>query len=178
MNTRAILMSAFFMYVLAGIAKLILIFLPQTLANVISIYAFNKKKINDKNFWIATIISLAAIFWIRLLPVGFGIPSLLSMIVLIMLGVYFLKFPIRKTILGVFFVFIVTILLEIVTLKVATIIFGEGGFNQIMDNDLTYAFIGCPASILLLIISLLVYHLFTRHVKRSTDDGEVGETNS
>ena len=171
-------MYTFLSFFWVSIAQLFLISVPQNLANIVSIYAFNKKKISGKNFWAAMIISLAAIFWIRLLPVGFGSPSLLSMIVLIMLGVYFLKFPIRKTILGVFFVFIVTILLEIVTLKVATIIFGEGGFNQIMDNDLTYAFIGCPASILLLIISLLVYHLFTRHVKRSTDDGEVGETNS
>ncbi|MDD4699805.1 MAG: hypothetical protein PHV07_06045 [Oscillospiraceae bacterium] len=160
-------MSAFFMYVLAGIAKLILIFLPQTLANVISIYAFNKKKINDKNFWIAIIVSLSAIFCIRLLPISFGIPTVLCMVVLILFGVYLLKFSIYKTTLGVLFIFVVSALLELVTFKVITLIFGKGSLIDILDNGFTNALAGFPSSILLFVLALVAYSFITRHVESS-----------
>jgi len=162
-------MSAFFMYVLAGIAKLILISLPQTLANVISIYAFNKKKINDKNFWIATIITLAAIFCIRLLPISFGIPTVFCMVVLILLGVYLLKFSIYKTTLGVLFIFVVSALLELVTFKVITLIFEKGSLIDILDNGFTNALAGFPSSILLLVIALAIYWFSGKRVKSTSD---------
>jgi len=172
---RLFFMDAFSTAVLVSVTELLLVSLPQNLANIICLYAFNKKKIDVKNFWIAMLISLVAIFSIRQLPIGFGIPSLLSMVALIILGVYFLKFPIRRTILAVFFNAIVTLLLEIVTMKVITLIYGVDGFNKILDNDLTYAFSGCPESIVLVVVSFVVYYLFTRHIKRSSDDGETCE---
>jgi len=168
-------MSAFLTGVLTSLVALVLVYFPENLANIICMYAFSKKKIEAKNFWIATIISLVTIFWIRKLPIGFGIPTLLNMVLLIVLGVYFLKFPIRKTILAVFFIVIVTLLLEIVTMKVITLIYGVDGFNKIMDNDLTFAFAGCLGSLLFLVVSFVAYFLLTRNVKRSSDDGETCE---
>ena len=157
------------MYVLSGVVKLILISLPQNLAYIICIYAFNKKKIDGKNFWKAMIISMAAIFWIRLLPISYGVPTLICVVVLIILGVYLLKFPIYRTILSVLFVFIVSALLELVTFKVMTLYIGEDGLIKVLDNGFNCSLAGFPSSILLLVVTLIIYLLSTRHVK-CTDD--------
>lgn len=171
-------MNVFFAGVLVTVTEMFLVSLPQNSANIIFMYAFSKKKIEAKNFWMAMLISIAAIFWIRRLPISFGIPSILSMIFLIVLGVYFLKFPIRKTILAVFFSFIFTALIEIADMKTLTAILGESRFNEIMNNNLTYTLAGIPASLFLLAISSVVYLLFKRQNIRSTDNGKTSEANS
>ena len=158
-------MQITFMLVLSVIAKLVLISVPQTLANIIFIYAFNEKKIGGKNFWIAVTVSLAAIFVIRLLPVCFGIPTLLCMAFLIILGVYFLKLSVYRTTIGVLVITVAFALLESFTFTVMTSIFGEDGFIKIMDNDFTRSLVGFPSSILLLVITLIIYLLLTSHEK-------------
>ncbi|MDD4699804.1 MAG: hypothetical protein PHV07_06040 [Oscillospiraceae bacterium] len=82
-------MSIFLSKVLVSLAQLFINSLPQNLAYIIGIYAFNKKKIDGRNFWSVMVISLASIFMIRLLPINIGVHTILGMVVFILLGVYF-----------------------------------------------------------------------------------------
>lgn len=159
---------------MSSIAEIFLNSLPQNLSIVIGIYAFNKQKIHAKKFWICMLISLVAIFLIRLLPISFGIHTLLGMIVLVFLGVYFLGFPIHKTIRSVFFTTIIILIIEIINMNVLTLIYGAEGFETIMADSLTNAIAGFPASLLLLVTIFVLYIIFTKNVKRGGDDGETG----
>lgn len=148
--------------------------LPQNLAIVLGIYAFNKQKIIARKFWICMAISLAAIFLIRLLPISFGIHTLFSMIILIFLGVYFLGFTIHKTVMSVFFTFIIILIIETINMKVLTFIYGIEAFDSIMADAFTCSVAGLPASILFFIVITILYFLLTKHVKEDGKNGETG----
>lgn len=171
-------MDSFLSALLPRLAELLLVSLPQNLSIVIGIFAFNNKKIDAKKFWTVMIISLAVISVIRLLPIELGIRTLLNMILLILLGVYLLKFPIRKTIISVFFVLIVIALLELLSMVIITWIYGVDGYKEIMNNNLTFAIAGFPSSVLLFGILSGFYYFFTRHIKGSEKNGDSGDKNS
>lgn len=159
---------------LRGIAEVGLVYLPQDISIIIGIYTFNKQKIQFKKFLACIVITLVAVSLIRLLPISFGIHTLLSMIVLIFLGVYFLGFPIHKTIMSVFLTFIIILILETSSMKMLTLIYGSNGFQSIMDNPITNAVAGFPVSVLLFVIILILYFKLTKQAIRSGDDGKTG----
>lgn len=154
------------------LAEIFLNSLPQNFAMVLGIYAFNKQKIQAKKFWICMAISMGIIFIIRILPVSLAIHTLLGMIVLLFLGVYYLGFPIHKAIKSVFYTTIIILLIEIINVEILTRIYNKDGFKAIMADPLTNAIAGFPASMALFIIILILYLLLTKHSKRSSDNGE------
>lgn len=159
---------------LRGIAEVGLVYLPQDISIIIGIYTFNKQKIQFKKFLACIVITLIAISLIRLLPISFGIHTLLGMIVLIFLGIFLLGFPIHKTIMSVFITTIILLIVEIINMKVLTIIYGADGFKTIMDNPITNAVAGFPVSVLLFVIILILYFKLTKQAIRSGDDGKTG----
>lgn len=121
-------------------------------------------------------ISMGIIFITRILPVSLAIHTLLGMIVLLFLGVYYLGFPIHKAIKSVFSTTIIVLLIEVINMEILTRIYTKDGFKAIMADPLSNAIAGFPASIALFIVVLILYLLLTRHSKRSSDNGKTSGT--
>lgn len=157
---------------ISTIVQLLLISLPQNLSIMINIYALNKRKLGGKKFWICILITLTVISLIRILPISFGIHTLLGMVLIIFLCVYYIKFPIKTTITAVFVSCILIVMMEILNMKVLTEVYGETGFEEIMANDLTNTIAGIPSSIALLLVTAIIYKVKTKKIKRDEVNGK------
>lgn len=76
----------------------LMIGVPESLLSVLIIYSLARKQIARKSYFIMSIILAIGGYSVRLLPIYFGVHTILSMLILILLTVYFIKIPIVKAI--------------------------------------------------------------------------------
>lgn len=159
-------LSNFEIILLTNVINIFLISFPQNFANVIFLYSFNKRKVGESKlkFWLAMLITWIGIYIVRYLPNVFPMSSILCMVILIVVGVYYLKFQLNKSVLAVFITFIYTLILEVITLSIFTPILGTELTETIMKSKApTLLFINkciaAPYSIVFLLTSIVLYFL-------------------
>jgi hypothetical protein len=72
--------------------------LPEGFLFIFAVYAFSKTAINIKKYVVSSIIFVISVYLIRLLPIQYGVHSILNIIVLIVLAVNINKIGIIKSI--------------------------------------------------------------------------------
>ena len=163
---------------LENLADIFINYLPQSLCIMLGMYAFNKQKVQMEKFQICMRISFLILFVIRCLPISFGVITILSMIVLIFLGVYYLDFSLRKAINSVLFTYIIILIIEMVKIKVLEFLFTPERFDIIMNNPSSKTLVGFPTSVVLYITIITLYWIQTRDAQRIKQNGEIEYTYS
>ena len=105
--------------------QVICVYLLQSIVFVFSLYTFTKTKIQKREFILCTFIFMVGTYIIRLLPIYFGVHTLLSLILLMFLGFYVLKLPVYSTIKATLFTTVILLLVEAANLFVLKMIFSE-----------------------------------------------------
>lgn len=137
----------------------------QSCIYVLALFAFNKRKITWNKYIISTIGFGLASFITRSLPISFGVHTLLSLIVLALIGVQYLKMPIYPTIRATLFAVIFLLIGESLNVAGLTILYGKEEFSKIMNSPLSKALAGIPSSLLFAGIIIIFYVILTRNKK-------------
>ncbi|WP_315117375.1 hypothetical protein [uncultured Clostridium sp.] len=121
--------------------------IPEGFLSIFSIYVFSKSAINKRDYLISSILMSIMNFMVRLLPIHYGVHTILNIMVLILLSVSINKIDIVKSIQTV----IVTIILQFICEGINVFI-----IQYIFKADMSYVFDDAMLKILYGIPSLLI----------------------
>lgn len=153
----------------------ILGYILQGFAYCLGIYAFCMKKVEVPKYIIASGMFIVISFLTRLLPVSFGVHTILDLICLFLLGLLFLKMPALSSIRSILAITILLIVTELLSLFFMTNIIGPEQVNAMMNDSLGKAIIALPSSIIFAVLIVMSYIvLLNIKKKKSVKHGEDG----
>lgn len=134
----------------------------QSFAFVLGIYAFNRQKIIISNYMLASILVMIMAFLVRLLPISFGVHTLINMLFSYLICIIPLKMPAYKTIRSVSLVIAIILISEMVTTTIIMAILGNELFESLMKNSFNRSLIGIPSNILFALVVTLSYYIIMK----------------
>lgn len=145
----------------------------QGFAIVLGIYAFTKQKLIVKDYILSSFLVISISYLVRLLPISFGIHTLLNMLFLFLVCIILLKMPAYSTIRASLIVTMLLLICEMIDVAVMIVIFGKEKFESLMLIPLAKALIGFPASILFVMITSFAYYISIKTEKRVIENGDI-----
>jgi len=144
----------------------ILGYVLQGFALVIGIYAFNRTIIDKKRFLITSIAFILVSYATRMLPISFGVHTILDMIFLFMLFVLYIKFPAINTIKSLLLITLFLVLTEMLNVFAMTSILGKEQFNLYMSSSPERNIVGLPSAILFALLMSSAYLFNKKRINR------------
>lgn len=145
-----------------SLLEIVLRGIPEELLLIFAVYAFSKTAINIKRYMISSILFLAVLYLIRLLPIEYGVHTILGLICMILLTVNINKIPIIKCIKASIFTLILEIICEGVSIFIMKYIF-KLDVNYVLKEPTLKILYGSPS---LLIFACFVTPYYIRALKR------------
>ena len=131
--------------------------IPEALTMMLAMYAFANKKLEKKEYLISSLILVLVVYLIRLLPINYGIHTILNIFVLI-----FLAFNVNKIDLIVSIKASILILMILFLCEGLNLLFIEKFFNENIDylfeNVFTKTILGIPSTIMFMVIVIVTYY--------------------
>lgn len=151
-----------------------LIVIPESFILVLAGYAFSSKKIEKKVFCISSILLAVATYLIRMLPIHFGVHTIILIMIYVLVTVYINKLDVIKSISAVLISSIILFICEWINVYVLTYLFKLSG-EIMFRNTATKVLYGIPSLILFsFIIGLIFYkNLHLRKVSKNVFNREV-----
>ncbi|MDF2543030.1 MAG: hypothetical protein K0S47_2748 [Herbinix sp.] len=134
----------------------------QGSAIVFGIYAFNRQKIIVKNYILASILIMIISYLVRLLPISFGVHTIINMLFLYLICVIPLKMPAYTTIRSTSIVTVLLLICEMVDVAIIIAIIGKTHFESLMYHSLQRSYIALPGNVLFALVVIVVYHFLTK----------------
>lgn len=151
----------------------ILGYVLQAFSSYIGIYAICKKNIDIKKYLMASSILTVVLYVMRLLPINYGIHTILNSICFFLLGVFYLKLPPLQTIKAIIIIMVILLFIEFGDIYSFSIILGKDKFDSLMKDNLYQSIVALPTTIIFAIVNLLSYYfLVIRKRKKSVVHGE------
>lgn len=122
--------------------------LPEAFILILAIYAFSNTKIEIKRYVIGSILCAIAIFIVRMLPISYGVHTILSMGIIILIGVMISYIDVIKSIKGILIVVILQFILEGANVFMIQNIC-KGDMNVIFSDPIQKTLYGIPSIIML-----------------------------
>lgn len=139
---------------------------PESFLFVFAAYLFCHKKFDRNRIIVSTIIFSFAVYSIRMLPIQFGIHTILNILVYVTLCIKINKIPFTKSITYSLILMAMLSLSEQLNLIILNHIFGQS-INSILNDDLLKVLYFIPSMILFFIGIVISYKIFYR--KRLND---------
>lgn len=144
------------------IFQIVLGYCLQGLIFVLGMYTFNQQKIILKNYISASALFIVTSYIIRLLPISFGVHTIINMLILVIICIVLLKMPVFNTIRSMSIVMVFLLLSEMADLAVLTMVMGKDKFEEVMHNPLQKAITGIPSNVLFLLLITLSYYILKK----------------
>lgn len=138
--------------------------LPEGFIIIFAVYAFSKTVINIKRYIVSSIIFVIAVCLIRLLPIQYGVHTILNTIVIIVLTVNINKIAIIKSILAGVITVIVEFICEGINMLIIQYIFKEDIMNLLNEPSLKILY-GIPSLVIFAVIVANYYYYLARRKK-------------
>lgn len=153
----------------------ILGYILQGFAYCLGIYAFCMKKLETKKYVMVSGMFIVISYIMRMLPVSFGVHTILNLICLFLLAILFLKMPVLPTIRSILAITVLLLMTELVSVFCITKIVGQAQFESMMNDSLGKAIIALPSSVIFAVIAVISYFVLRKiKTKKSVKDGEGG----
>lgn len=136
--------------------------IPEQFLFVLAIYAFSKTGIDFKKYLLSGALASIMLYLVRLLPIQYGVHSLISLVILIIIVSYLNKIDIIKSIRSGIISFILCFLLEGINVVFLQFVF-KMDLNNIMNNHILKTLTGLPS---LVIFGIIVVAYYYRLLKR------------
>lgn len=136
--------------------------IPEAFLLIFAIYAFSKTAINIKKYLISSILLVILAYSIRFLPIQFGVHTILSFVVMIVLIVNINKINIIKTIQSSIIVIILEFICEAINMIIIQNIF-KMDLNYVFNNPTLKILYGIPS---LMIFACVTIPYYLRALKR------------
>jgi hypothetical protein len=128
------------------------------------IYMFSGKRIDKNRFIISSIILGICTYIVRLLPIHFGIHTLIILMLIVLISVVFLKIEIFKAIVAGILIMILMYICDILTVVTLTYVF-KVSQNALLSRCLNTALIGLPPTIFTFVFGYILIY-FLKKIKR------------
>lgn len=147
--------------------------LPEEFLIIFAVYVFSKTDINVKKYIISSILYLIAVYIIRLLPIQYGVHTILNIIVIIVLAVNINKIAIIKSIQVSIMVLILLFICEGINIFIIQYIFKVNVIN-ILSNTLLKVLYGIP-SLVIFAATVFTYYFYLGRRKKLSEvtNGEI-----
>ena len=147
--------------------------LPEGFLLIFAAYAFSKTVISKKKYIISSIIFVIAVYLIRLLPIQYGVHSILNIIVIIVLAVNVNKISIFKSIQGSIMAMILGFICEGINVFIIQYIF-KADIEYVLSEPLLKILYGIPSLVIFAAI-VITYYLWLVRTKKLSEvvNGEV-----
>jgi hypothetical protein len=130
--------------------------LPEAFLFIFAGFVFSNNKINAKKYIISSILLAICIYFIRMLPINYGVNTILVIIIQTAILTSINKIDVIKSIKSAIVVAICLFILEALNVLMLSIIFKEQ-FNAIMLNPILKIIYGLPSLIGFIIIISCYY---------------------
>lgn len=130
--------------------------IPESFLYLLGIYVFSKVRIHKRKFIKASVMIALVMYCIRLLPINYGVHTILSILFIIFLSIFYNKIDSIQAIKSTIIMFLIQFLSEGINMLILMSIFNknlEGLFNNVMYKTL----LGLPSLIITLIILYSFY---------------------
>jgi hypothetical protein len=142
-------------------------YILQAFSIVLGLYAFNKQKIDLKKYIITSLVMSVVFYVTRLLPVAFGVHTILDNVVMLLCGIIYLRLPDINTIKSILFIDLIIFTLETLSILLFIRLLGEGKFTELISREPERSFLGLSSSILFAVIMISLYWVaVTRKVSK------------
>lgn len=138
--------------------------IPEAFVIIFAMITLSNVKLNAKRYIISSLLLATCEYYIRMLPINYGVPTILDIFVIIVITYYINKIDI---VLGIKASLITTIALFIcegINVLLLSLIFKDT-LNGIMENTILKTIYGFPSLILFTIITITYYLLNSRKVE-------------
>lgn len=144
------------------IFRYILGFFLQGFIFVFGVFTFNRQKVILKDYLTASLLVIICSSTARLLPITFGVHTIINMICIILICINLLKMSMLNTIRSTSIVMALSLVSEMIVLAVVSMILGIEGFKNTVLNKTQDALMGILVNIIFLALITLSYYLLKR----------------
>lgn len=152
--------------------------IPEAFLFIFAAYAFSKNAINIKKYLLSSVLLAVMVYFIRLLPIQYGVNTILSIIVIIVIIVNINQIDTIKSIKAV----VITVILEFICEGINIFIIQsilKLNMNYIFNNAVLKILYGIPSLLLFgCIIAIYYFKLLKRKELKYFTDGEIVQQNS
>lgn len=150
--------------------------IPESFILILAGYAFTGKKIEKKVFCISSILLAVATYLIRMLPIHFGVHTIILIMIYVLITVYINKIDVMESISAILISSIILFMCEWINVYVLTYLFNLSSEN-IFRNTVTKVLYGTPSLIVFSsIIGLIFYkNLQLRKVSKNVFNREINK---
>ncbi len=149
-------------------------YILQGFAYCLGIYAFSIRKIDSK-YIIASISLIVLSYIMRLLPVSFGVHTILILVCLFLISIFYLKLQAFAAIRSILIITVLLLMIELVSVVLINLVVGEEQVNTMMQSSLGKSIIALPSSVIFAAIVVASYFVLRKvKKKKSEENGEGG----
>lgn len=138
--------------------------IPEALILVFAAYAFSKIKVDVKRYTLATILLSMCVFAIRLLPINYGVHTILNIITLTIIGVSIMKIETIKVIKSSIITAVLLYICEGINVAVLRLLIGSE-LDNIIKNEMLKTVYFLP-SLMILALIVIVYYKYLKKRKK------------
>jgi len=152
--------------------------LPEAFLFILAAYAFSKNALNLRRYLLSSVLLVVMGYCIRLLPIQYGLNTILSTIGLIILIIKINKIDIIKAITSSIAIVILELICEAINVLIIQYVF-KADMNFVFNDPTLKILYGIPSLLIFgCIIAIYYFILLKRKELKSFTDGEVMQQNS
>ena len=136
--------------------------IPESFLVIFAIYVFSTTTINKKKYIISSILFATIIFMVRLLPINYGVHTILALMLLLMLTTKYNKIDVMKSISSVLILVLIQFLAEAINILILNLT-PNINIDILLEDPVFKTLLGLPS---LIIISLIVYLFYKVNKKK------------
>lgn len=130
--------------------------LPESFLFMVAIYVFSKTNMEKKKYLVSSFLYAVVIYITRLLPINYGVHTILGLMLLLLLTILYNKIDVIKAMRSTIMIFLIQFISESINLFIINFI-PNISINELFENPLIKTIIGLPS----LIIATIVVYLFS-----------------
>lgn len=133
--------------------------IPEGFLFIFAIYVFSKVKIDKKKYIISSLIFSSSVYIIRMLPISYGVHSILSMLFLVFFSILYNKIDVVKVIRSIILIYIIQFLSEGINMVIIKFI---PNFEILFKDPIYKTILGLPSLIIAGLIVITFYIIFKK----------------
>ena len=135
--------------------------IPESFFVILAVHAFSKQKIDRNRYIISTLIYSTMVFFVGMLPISFGIHTIINVILLISINNYINKIKLSITIRSSIITLILLYICELINMFIIQY-FLRVDTEKMLGNVYIKTIYSLPSLILIAVIAIISYYLVIR----------------
>jgi len=137
---------------------------------VLGVFAFSRRKIVLKTYVLTSLLVTVIIYVVRLLPISFGVHTIIIMLFLILICIIIFKMSAYTTIRSALLIIVLLLICEMADIAVMIQILGEEKFQSMMLLTSDKAIIGSVPTIFFAMLIALKYFVLNNTKKKNGEN--------